>query len=222
VEVGSKIADCTFGTGVFWKNVDLQKYEFLASDIREEPNKLGIKVSQYDCRSLPHGDDSLDALVFDPPYMEGFYRETEAALAGDGSYNAFRRYYSNSTASEHKELKYHDRVVDMYMTSAIEAKRVLREGGTYIVKAQDEVSANRQKLTHVEIIFGLEQLGFYCKDLFVIMRTNKPGASRIVKQEHARKRHSYFLVFRKQKKPLYVNCSEFVSSYAAQTNGDLK
>jgi hypothetical protein len=34
--------------------------------------------------------------------------------------------------------------------------------------------------------------------LFVVMRTNKPGMSRVIKQRHARKNHSYFLVFRKR------------------------
>jgi hypothetical protein len=31
----------------------------------------------------------------------------------------------------------------------------------------------------------------------VVMRTNKPGMSRVIKQRHARKNHSYFLVFLK-------------------------
>ena len=58
---------------------------------------------------------------------------------------------------------------------------------------------NKQRLTHVEIITAYESLGFYTKDLFVVMRTNKAGVSRLKKQEHARKNHSYFLVFQKGK-----------------------
>ncbi len=38
-------------------------------------------------------------------------------------------------------------------------------------------------------------LGFIAEDLFVVVRTNNPGVSRMVKQVHARKNHSYFLVF---------------------------
>ena len=64
-----------------------------------------------------------------------------------------------------------------------------------IVKCQDEVSANRQRLTHVEIINEYESIGFYTKDLFVLVRTNRPGISRLKKQSHARKNHSYFVVF---------------------------
>jgi hypothetical protein len=66
-----------------------------------------------------------------------------------------------------------------------------------IVKCQDEVSAGRQWLTHVEIINYYEQLGFYTKDLFVIVRQNKASIARLKKQIHARKNHSYFLVFTK-------------------------
>lgn len=205
VEEGATIADVTYSNGVFWRKIDLHKYNLLATDI-----KTGV-----DCRNLPYEDESIDCVVFDPPYMEGFYRKNESNLAGRGDFSSFRSYYSNGEASEHSELKYHDRVVDMYMTTAIEAKRVLKDNGTLIVKCQDEVSANRQKLTHVEIIYGYEKLGYYCKDLFVLTRLNKPGVSRLIKQVHARKNHSYFLVFMKEKskKPRYVNCSKFVASY---------
>lgn len=209
VAEGATIADVTFSNGVFWRRVDLEKYNLLATDI-----KTGV-----DCRDLPYEDHSIDCVVFDPPYMEGFYRKNEGNLAGGGSYSAFRSYYSHGEASAHKELKYHDRVVDMYMSTAKEAFRVLRVGGVFIVKCQDEVSANRQKLTHVEIIFGYEKLGYYCKDLFVLTRHNKPGVSRLLKQVHARKNHSYFLVFVKEhaSKLRYRNCSEFVSSYSDDT-----
>ena len=41
-------------------------------------------------------------------------------------------------------------------------------------------------------------------DLFVVVRTNKPGVSRMLRQVHARKNHSYFLVFRKAKSVRYL------------------
>ena len=125
VPENSTIADVTFAKGVFWRKVDLTKYKLLPSDIRQEPNPYNLEVRLADCRNLPYEDKSLDAIVFDPPYMEGFYRKAQEELAGGGSHSAFRKYYSNGQESEHKELKWHDRVVDMYLTSAIEAQRVL-------------------------------------------------------------------------------------------------
>jgi hypothetical protein len=50
-------------------------------------------------------------------------------------------------------------------------------GCILIVKCQDEVSANRQRLTHVEIINEYEANGFYTKDLFVLLRSNRPGVT---------------------------------------------
>jgi hypothetical protein len=205
VHPGSRIADVTYGTGVFWRDVDVSKYDFLPSDL-----KTGV-----DARDLPYDDDSLDACVFDPPYMEGLYRKTSASLAGSGSHSSFREYYSDSSITVDEKIKYHDKVLDMYLSVAIEVRRTLRDKGVFIVKCQDEVSANRQKLTHVELIYTYEKMGFYCKDLFVLVRTNKPGISRVVKQEHARKNHSYFLVFilNKSKKLPYSNFRDFLLSY---------
>lgn len=184
VSVGARIADVTYGTGVFWKHVDLNRYELLATDLSD-----GI-----DCRSLPYRNESLDALVLDPPYMEGLLRNDKNHKAGNGSHAAFREYYSNGDEVQ-TGPKWHGAVTDLYFKAGAEAHRVLKDNGVMIVKCQDEVSANRQWLTHVEIINHYQSLGFYTKDLFVIVRVNKAGVARLKKQVHARKNHSYFLVF---------------------------
>jgi hypothetical protein len=189
VENGSRIADLTYGKGVFWREVELDKYETFFSDIQ-----TGV-----DSRRTHYDDSYFDCVVFDPPYMEGLYRQTSNQMAGSSSHSAFRDRYSDSLPSVESKRKYHDRVLEMYIHTGVEVDRILKNGGIYIVKCQDEVSANRQKLTHVEIIYGMEQIGFYCKDLFVITRNNSPSVSRVLKQEHSRKNHSYFLVFQKVK-----------------------
>lgn len=184
VPAGSVIADVTYGTGIFWKNVPKTRYKLLATDI-----KMGV-----DCRKLPYDASTVDCVVLDPPYMEGLYRGTTSQMAGSGTYAAFRTTYSNGERTTGGP-KYHDAVLDLYFKAGREAYRVLRKYGVLIVKCQDEVSANTQRLTHVEIIREYEAVGFYPKDLFVVVRPNKPAVSRIKKQEHARKNHSYFLVF---------------------------
>jgi len=185
VPEGAKIADVTYGTGVFWKKVDITKYELLPSDI----------ATGIDCRNLPYEDASLDAIVIDPPYMEGLLRNNKTHKAGSGSHSAFREYYSNGDEVSHDGPKWHGAVTDLYYKAGKEAIRVLRDKGVAIVKCQDEVSANRQWLTHVEIINHYEELGFYTKDIFVVVRQNKAVIARLKKQVHARKNHSYFIVF---------------------------
>src|SRR5690606_6158589 len=130
-------------------------------------------------------------------YMEGFFRRDQGHLAGSGSHSAFRDAYADGSTYDAGDAgpKWHDAVVDLYLRAGLEARRVLVSGGVLIVKCQDEVSANKQRLTHVEIITAYEDMGFYCKDLFVLVRSNAPGVSRLLKQVHARKNHSYFLVF---------------------------
>lgn len=184
VPIGSTVADVTYGKGVFWKRVPKDMYKLLATDIA-----MGV-----DCRKLPYEDNSLDCIVLDPPYMEGLFRKTSAHMAGNGTYSAFREHYSNGEGTT-EGPKWHAAVTDLYFKAGKEAKRVLKKNGILIVKCQDEVSANRQNLTHVEIISEYERLGFYTKDLFILVRPNKPGVSRLLKQVHARKNHSYFLIF---------------------------
>jgi len=190
VPIGAKIADVTYGTGVFWKNIDISNYELLATDI-----SMGV-----DCRNLPYEDESMDVLVLDPPYMEGLLRDNKAHKAGSTSYSAFREYYSNGDEENIDGPKWHHAVTDLYYKAGIEGFRVLKNNGVMIVKCQDEVSANRQWLTHIEIVNFYEKLGFYTKDLFIVVRKNRPSVSRLKKQKHARKNHSYFLVFIKNYK----------------------
>ncbi len=184
VPKGAKVADVTYGLGVFWRNVKVRDYQLITSDL-----KTGV-----DCRKLPYEDASLDCVVLDPPYMEGLYRRSSGHLAGSGSHSAFRKAYSNGQRTEGGP-KWHDAVLDMYFKAGAEACRVLRQNGVLIVKCQDEVSANTQRLTHVEIINHYSRLGFYTKDLLVVVRPNNPCITRLKKQVHARKNHSYFLVF---------------------------
>ena len=190
VKEGATVADVTWGKGVFWRKVPPGRYNVLATDL-----KTGI-----DCRNLPYAARSIDCVVLDPPYMEGLFRGEAQQMAGGGTHAPFRDNYSNGAPTAEGGPRWHGAVVDLYFRAGREAQRVLKPDGVLIVKCQDEVSANRQWLTHIEIINEYLDYGFYCKDLFVVTRTNRPVVSRLKKQTHARKNHSYFLVFVKTTK----------------------
>ena len=182
VAPGSLVADVTFGQGVFWRNVPAEQYRLLPSDIQN-----GI-----DCRELPYEDGAIDCVVLDPPYMHSPGGTAHTAHA------AFERHYRNNETGNRTEKKYHGAVLALYEEAGKEAYRVLRERGVLIVKCQDEVCSNRQRFTHVEIMQMYERLGFIAEDLFIVVRRNRPGVSRVVRQVHARKNHSYFIVFWKR------------------------
>jgi hypothetical protein len=190
VPEGSTVADVTYGRGVFWQSVPKGLYKLKASDLQ-----TGV-----DCRKLAYKKGTIDCVVLDPPYMEGLFRRSSSNLAGSGSHAAFRNHYSDGAATKGGP-KYHAAVLDLYFKAGKEAARVLRDRGILIVKCQDEVSANLQRLTHIEIIEKYKEFGFFPKDLFVVVRSNRPVVSRMLKQEHARKNHSYFLVFIKTTNP---------------------
>ena len=199
VPPGAVVADVTFGGGVFWKRVPPGRYRLLPTDL----------ATGTDCRALPYADGSIDAVVLDPPYMEGLLRAKAETRGGLGSHAALRSAYSSGRemAGPAASGRWHQAVLDLYLEAAGEARRVLRDHGVLVVKCQDEVSANRQELTHVQIVCALAEMGFYARDLFVLVRPNRPNVARLVRQVHARKNHSYFLVFQK------VPAGEPVSRY---------
>lgn len=179
VAPGSIVADVTYGKGVFWRGVPKGAYELLATDI----------LTGTDCRKLPYADGSIDCVVLDPPYMHS------PGGNAHSTHVAFEQHYRNNGSGGQTPSKYHDAVVDLYAEASREAWRVLKGRGVFIVKCQDEVCSNRQRFTHIEIMQHCTETGFVAEDLFVVVRRNRPGLSRVVKQIHARKNHSYFLVF---------------------------
>ena len=185
VAPGSVVADITYGQGVFWRSIPPKQYRLLATDIAE-----GV-----DSRSLPYSNGAIDCVVFDPPYMHSPGGTTHR------NQEPFEKYYRNNGTGNRTSAKYHEAVLELYAETGKEAWRVLRDRGVLIVKCQDEVCSNRQRFTHVEIMQAYAELGFVAEDLFVLVRRNRPGASRVVKQVHARKNHSYFLVFWKPGMP---------------------
>jgi len=183
VRPGSIIADVTYGKGVFWRNVSPRAYDLKATDIQH-----GV-----DCRALPYRKSEIDCVVLDPPYMH-----SPGGTAHTTTHAAFERHYRNNVTGNQTGSKYHEAVLDLYKDAGSEAHRVLKDRGVFIVKCQDEVCANRQRFTHIELIQAYQEMGFVAEDLFVIVRSNRPGVSRMVRQVHARKNHSYFLVFWKR------------------------
>ena len=75
VPPGAVVADVTFGGGVFWKRVPPGRYRLLPTDL----------ATGTDCRALPYADGSVDALVLDPPYMNGLLLGTAAIGTGRSS-----------------------------------------------------------------------------------------------------------------------------------------
>jgi tRNA G10 N-methylase Trm11 len=166
IKDGATVADVTYGKGVFWRNIDESKYNVLKTDLQ-----MGV-----DFRHLPYDDESIDALILDPPYMHGGV--TIKASINDC--------YQNRNTS-------HESVVRLYAAGILEAARVLKKKGRIILKTQDEIESGKQKLTHIELIQLCEMFGFRVLDIFVLVQASVP-AMREQYQLTARKNHSYAIV----------------------------
>ena len=88
-----------------------------------------------------------------------------------------------------------------YVNAMKEFYRVLRNKGILIFKCQDKVSSGKQYISHVFICNIAVEIGYYPKDLFILLAKNRIVANwQLKNQKNARKFHSYFWVFEKNNK----------------------
>lgn len=171
---GFRVADVTYGRGIFWRQVDTKRFDFLPSD------KITCKC-KYDFRSLPYPAGTFDCVVFDPPYTHN-----PGNLIVDKNYQ---------NAAMTKGMNHRD-IFRLYCAGMLEAKRILKPGGMLWVKCKDEIESGVQRWSHIEIYECARKLGFFVKDLFVLMQ-KAPPVIQYPEQKHARKNHSYLWVFKK-------------------------
>lgn len=173
--------DPTYSKGVFYKNINKPKYKFDLFPQTED-------TIQSDCTNLPLEDNSINILMFDPPFVIGSGPSLTNNIEGQ---SIIQKRFSGFKSGEE--------LWDFYKRSLIEFSRIINDDGTLIFKCQDVVGCGKQWLSHIYIIQEALKLGFYPKDLFVLNAKARLISGKIKKQQHARKYHSYFIVFKKQK-----------------------
>lgn len=181
---GSVVRDVTWGKGAFWKSTDTSRFDLQGSDVADH---IGGHdgIVRADFRALPDEDESADLVVLDPPYIHN-----------PGKHVTDSRYNNAATT---KGMSHAD-IRELYADGMAEALRVLRPGGQLWVKCKDEIESGKQKWSHIEIHDDATGLGFYARDLFVLVPPSKSPQSRWSTQRHARKVHSYLWVFDKPKR----------------------
>jgi len=180
---GGKALDMTWGKGVFWRKVDLTRFDLIRNDI--DP---ALGDTHYDFRHLPEEwNSSFDLVVLDPPY---------ASRSGSPIPSAIDRAYNNRKRVDELHVFGVDAMMRFYDDGMRQTHRVLRPRGILVVKCMDEVMGGKQYAHHATLISLAVCGGFLYEDLFVLVQTGTP-TMRHDHQVHARKNHSYFLVFRK-------------------------
>lgn len=177
--------DPTYSKGNFYKDgISPPKFKFDLFPQRGD-------VVQANAENLPLEDGSINTMMFDPPFLA---TRGDSLLKRDKSNKMVKRFGSYPT-----EIK----LFQFYKNSLTEFYRILKDDGILIVKIQDKVSSGKQYMSHVFIINEAEKLGFYCKDLFILLSKHRMVPKwQLVNQRNARKFHCYFLVFEKSKRKI--------------------
>ncbi len=172
--------DCTYSKGSFYKNAPYSEPTY-KSDIMPKYDD----VIEADAKALPFEDSCFKCVMFDPPFLPGKTKENEATSIMLSRFSGFH------SVSD---------VWEFYSGALKEIYRVLATKGILIFKCQDTSNSLRQCLSHVYIVNEAEKLGFYVKDLFVLLAKHRIIGHNHRNQKHARKYHSYFLVLEKKNK----------------------
>jgi len=178
------IIDCdpTYSKGNFYKSIPKPTFRF---DI--DPKSDAVIA---DCRMLPIAHRVLDSVMFDPPFLA---TKGPSLSKNDDSNKIVKRFGVYETEKELHEF---------YFDSLLEFHRILEKDGILIVKCQDKVSSGKQYFSHVFIHNIAVEIGFYPKDLFILLARNRMVADWQRNQQHARKFHSYFWVFQKNNRTI--------------------
>jgi tRNA G10 N-methylase Trm11 len=176
-------ADVTYSKGNFYKQgVNPPEYKF--DLMPQTPDTI-----QADARSVPLPDQSLSSIMFDPPFLA----TSGASLTLDDDSNKINKRFSVFPTEKLLHQFYIEAMQEQY--------RLLKENGVLIFKCQDKVSSGKQYMSHVFIIQEAIKIGFYCKDMLVLLAKQRIVADwQKANQKHVRKYHSYYLVFEKNKK----------------------
>jgi hypothetical protein len=187
---GSTIRDLTWGKGAFWRKTDTSKYTLQGSDLGDHIGGHdgwdGHTVIKADFTDLPDKDASCDVVVLDPPYIHN-----------PGKHTTNDRYNNVGTTGG----MYHRDIRELYGKGMAEAWRILKPEGRLLVKGKDEVESGRQCWSHRELAEDAESLGFYVRDMFILVPKARTSMNRWNTQKHARKVHSFLLVLDKPEKP---------------------
>ena len=143
-----RVADVTYGHGVFWKQIDTSKFDFFPLDRDAGKKKI-------DFRKLPYADDFLDVGVFDP--------HGSAFVVGPIASDAYRAIAWPV-----------DGAIPAGMT---ELHRALRPRGVMLVRCQDIFHGGKQiRLTEMVRHLAVESLGMTDVDKFHLFCSFHPPA----------------------------------------------
>lgn len=172
--------DPTYSKGNFYKKtIPEPTYKF---DI----NPIIDGVVRASADNLPLPNESITTMIFDPPFLA----TTGKSLSVTNGSNILNKRFG--TYPTEKEL------FKFYINAIKEFHRILKQNGILIFKCQDKISSGKQYFSHTFIMNHAQSMGYYIKDMFILLAKNRIVADwQLKNQKNARKFHSYYLVLQK-------------------------
>jgi len=175
------ILDATVNGGRFWRH---SKRAVIGLDI----SRVHRPSIVADNTAMPFGGASFDVVVYDPPHIPNQGRDKQ---------KDFNTRFGLGLRSP-KEHGYS--FAHLYPPFAREAFRVLRPEGILLCKIADYIHNHRYQWAHLDFIQAATAVGFCPCDCIVKVRKGPIIDPKWVTAHHSRRRHVYWLVFRKSDK----------------------
>jgi hypothetical protein len=177
----ARILDATVNGGRFWRG-SKRRVVRLDIDIRHRPQLVADNVQ------MPFRHEAFDAVVYDPPHVPNQGRDNQ---------KDFNTRFGLVVRSS-KETDY--TFAHTYPPFVREAFRVLRPEGILLAKIADYVHDHRYHWAHLDFVEAARQAGFRACDCIVKIRKGPIVDPKWKTAHHSRRRHCYWLVFRKSAK----------------------
>lgn len=175
------ILDATVNGGRFWRN-SARRVIGVDIDQRHRPEVCA------DNSMMPFRSGAFDAVVYDPPHIPNQGRDRSKDFNtrfGLGARSAKENHYS---------------FAHTYPSFMSEAWRVLIEEGVLLCKIADYVHNHRYQWAHVELMLAGQAVGFTACDCIVKVRKGPIIDPKWKQAHHSRRRHCYWIIFRKSKR----------------------
>jgi hypothetical protein len=168
--------DPTYSKGKFYTDITEPKYKY---DLF--PKNSEIIQSSAEC--LPIENQSIKSIMFDPPFIADQRNENNKNSIMVDRFSSFKTI---------------DMLWEWYYLCLVEFKRILIDKGILIFKCQDTVSSGKNYFSHLQIMNMALNIGYNPIDLFILTTENRVIGYNHHEQKHARKFHSYFMVFKNE------------------------
>ena len=176
-----RILDATVNAGRFWRG---SRRPVIGLDIHPHYRPAVVGNNLY----MPFRDGSFDVVVYDPPHIPNQGKDRSK------DFNVRFGLVLKSSAAQGYNFS------QLYLPFVHEAYRLLKADGILLCKIADYVHNHRLQWAHVDLIQAATAVGFCPCDCIVKIRKGPIVDPKWQVAHHARRHHSYWLVFRKSEK----------------------